>query len=203
MLEWGICHLMATGVLSFNYNMADSPIKHAFWAVMLTHIREPHFYMIHRMMHPWRNPYIPDVGKFLYRHVHSLHHKSYNTTALSGTSMHPIESTMYYACSFLALPFGCHPIIPVAMIIDAGIGAWLGHGGFIFPGTGDMYHTIHHLVFDANYGTPNIPIDWMLGTFAATQDDVKGIWAKVNTKVGMENSGTQVHESSTSQKKVD
>lgn len=181
MLEWGICHFMATGVLSFNYNMADAPLKHAFWALMLCHIREPHFYLIHRFMHPWRNPYLPDVGKFLYRHVHSLHHKSYNTTALSGTSMHPIESTMYYACSFLALPFGCHPIIPVAMILDAGIGAWLGHGGFIFPGTGDMYHTIHHLVFDANYGTPNIPLDWMFGTFAATQDDVKGIWQKVNT----------------------
>jgi sterol desaturase/sphingolipid hydroxylase (fatty acid hydroxylase superfamily) len=38
---------------------------------------------------------MPDVGRFLYKHVHSLHHKSYNPTAFSGTSMHPVEAFMY------------------------------------------------------------------------------------------------------------
>ena len=49
---------------------------------------------------------VPDVGKFLYRKVHSLHHKSYNPTAFSGTSMHVVEATVnnimqgviYYKC---------------------------------------------------------------------------------------------------------
>lgn len=43
-----------------------------------TYWRLLHFFLIHRMMHPWKTTAIPDVGKFLYRHVHSLHHKSYN-----------------------------------------------------------------------------------------------------------------------------
>jgi hypothetical protein len=46
-------------------------------------------------MHPWfkkgEKRMVPDVGRFMYKHVHSLHHKSYNPTAFSGTSMHPIE----------------------------------------------------------------------------------------------------------------
>jgi hypothetical protein len=50
---------------------------------------------VHRCMHPWFDKndkrWVPDVGRFLYRHVHSLHHKSYNPTAFSGTSMHPVE----------------------------------------------------------------------------------------------------------------
>lgn len=175
-IECLICHLMAVGTFSYDMNLAVSPWKSAFWAVMLTHCREPHFWLVHRMMHPWRNPYLPDIGKFLYRHVHSLHHRSYNTTAFSGTSMHPVESTVYYSAAFICIPFGCHPVIPAAIVIDAGIAAWLGHTGFVFPGTGDWYHNVHHMFFDANYGTPNVPIDWFLGTFSATGYDIKKIW---------------------------
>ena len=42
-------------------------------------------YFLFRGMHPWRTEVIPDFGKFAYRHVHALHHKSYNPTAFSGT----------------------------------------------------------------------------------------------------------------------
>ena len=45
-----------------------------------------------------------------------------------------------------------HVAVPLALIIDCGFAAWLGHGGFIFPGTGDYYHNIHHTHFDCNYG---------------------------------------------------
>lgn len=71
------------------------------WAITITHWRVPHFWAIHRVMHPWKTTKIPDVGKFLYRHVHSLHHKSINTTAFSGTNMHPVEATLYYSVSVL------------------------------------------------------------------------------------------------------
>ena len=46
--------------------------------------------------------------------------------------------------------------MPLALIIDCGFAAWLGHGGFIFPGTGDYYHNIHHTHFDCNYGQGHI-----------------------------------------------
>ena len=61
-----------------------------------------HFHFIHRAMHPWRTTNFPDVGQFLYTYVHSLHHKSYNPTAFSGTSMHPVEVTQ---CIYLLIVF--------------------------------------------------------------------------------------------------
>ena len=185
--------MYATGQLAYDASLSAYLPKTIFWLLFCTHVREPHFYILHRVMHPWRLKYLPDFGEFLYKWVHSLHHKSYNTTAFSGTNMHPIEATGYYSCCFLAVPFGCHPAIPLAIMIDAGVGAWLGHGGFNFPGTGDYFHHIHHVAFDANFGTSNIPIDWLMGTFAATEDDVHDIWR--GDKVGMKNNKTSVHKS--------
>ena len=66
-----------------------------------------------------------DFGKFLYRHVHSLHHKSYNPTAFSGTSMHPVEAFLYYTAAAIPCLWGGHPILAVTAIIDLGIAAWL------------------------------------------------------------------------------
>ena len=74
---------------------------------------------------------VPDVGKFLYRKVHSLHHKSYNPTAFSGTSMHVVEATLYYSAGMVpVLVAGLHPVVALAWIIDCAVGAWLGHDGF-------------------------------------------------------------------------
>ena len=83
-LEMLYCHLVAIGVLSVHKSMSEAPLKHLFWIVFLTHIREPHDYLRHRLLHPWRVSWLPDVGRHLYRHIHKLHHKSYNTTAFSG-----------------------------------------------------------------------------------------------------------------------
>lgn len=38
--------------------------------------RLAHFYAVHRMMHKWNTTSVPDVGAWLYKQVHSLHHKS-------------------------------------------------------------------------------------------------------------------------------
>ena len=34
--------------------LRDAPILYAFLAATITHWRIPHFYFIHRFMHPWR-----------------------------------------------------------------------------------------------------------------------------------------------------
>ena len=73
---------------------------------------------------------VPDVGKFVYRHVHSLHHKSYNPTAFSGTSMHPVEATLYYTAACMPALLGFHPVLALGCIADCAFGAWLGHDGF-------------------------------------------------------------------------
>ena len=116
-------------------------------------------------------------------------------TAFSGTSFHPIENTIFLSANFLAVPFGVHPVIPLALMIDCGFAVWLGHGGFVFPGTNDYYHNIHHFNFDCNYGTQNIGLDWVFGTFAAREEDVKNIWKQ--KKYGLEDNDTEIFNDKT------
>ena len=192
LLEIAYCHGAATNTFPMHQYLGEAPVKHLIWILFMTHIREPHDYVRHRLLHPWRITWlpIPDIGRFLYKHIHKLHHQSYNTTAFSGTSFHPIENTLFFSANFLPVAFGVHPVIPLALIIDCGFAAWLGHGGFVFPGTGDYYHNIHHFTFDCNYGTQNIGLDWLFGTFAAREEDVKNIWKK--KKVGLEDNDTVI-----------
>eukprot|EP00051_Salpingoeca_urceolata_P026491 m.477535 g.477535 ORF g.477535 m.477535 type:complete len:389 (-) comp20856_c0_seq1:247-1413(-) len=178
LLEIVLCHFWATGTFPMYKTLSEAPLYHALWAVTITHWRIPHFYLIHRGMHPWKTDTIPDVGKWLYKHVHSLHHKSYNPTAFSGTNMHPVEALLYYSASLIAIPFGCHPAIALGCIIDCGVGAWLGHDGFQWPGSGDYFHQNHHAHFDCNYGAQHVPIDKWVGTYAASRSDVRAIWHK-------------------------
>ena len=42
--------------------------------------------------------------------MHSLHHKSYNPTAFSGTNMHPVEATLYYTAALIPVSLGLHPV---------------------------------------------------------------------------------------------
>jgi len=168
-IEILLCHGWATGMLPMQRTLSEAPLLNIILALLLTHIRLPHFHFIHRLMHPWRTTSIPDIGKVLYQHVHSLHHKSYNPTAFSGTNMHPVEGTLYYSAGLIPVAFGLHPIVALAIIIDCGVGAWLGHDGFQWPGHCDYYHLLHHQLFDCNYGSSLVPIDLLLGTYA---DDV-------------------------------
>lgn len=186
------CHLWCIGVFPrFNVQLMANPLWNLTWALTITHWRVPHFWLIHRGMHPWKTNSIPDVGRFLYKHVHSLHHKSYNPTAFSGTSMHPVESTLYYSACLIAVPFGCHPTIVLACIVDCGVGAWLGHDGFQWPGSCDYFHFIHHACFDCNYGAMHVPIDRWLGTYIEDKAGLKKVWG--DKKVGMEGNETAVH----------
>jgi len=194
LVEIALCHLWASGKVSF-----DNDFTGNFWqtfalGMSVTFWRIPHFHALHRGMHPWRTTTIPDVGKWLYRKVHSLHHKSYNPTAFSGTNMHPVESTLYYSAAFIPCLWGGHPILALTCLYDCAIGAWLGHDGFQWPGSGDYFHMLHHKHFDCNYGAPHSPLDWLFGTFAGSKEEVKRIWGKKES--GEEANDTAVHPAS-------
>ena len=79
------------------------------WVALTTYWRLTHFWFTHRMMHPWKTTVIPDLGKVLYKHVHSLHHKSYNASTWAGLSMHPVEGTIYFTAAMIPAVFGAHP----------------------------------------------------------------------------------------------
>eukprot|EP00300_Choanocystis_sp_HF-7_P013008 c18119_g1_i3.p3 GENE.c18119_g1_i3~~c18119_g1_i3.p3 ORF type:complete len:100 (-),score=20.06 c18119_g1_i3:67-366(-) len=92
--------------------------------------------------------------------------------------MHPIEGFLYYTAALMPVAlFSCHPSVALAYLVDCGVGAWLGHDGFQWPGSGDYFHQLHHSNFDCNYGAQHVPLDKWFGTFAACKEDVKKIWA--------------------------
>merc|ERR1711963_330407 len=96
MIEIILCHCWASGHLTLVTRLSDAPVFNFVMALLLTHYRIPHFHLMHRAMHPWRTTSVPDIGKFLYRQVHSLHHKSYNPTASPGltcTRWRPLSTT--------------------------------------------------------------------------------------------------------------
>lgn len=195
-IEIIICHEYAIGYVDAGPSTPGQKVFynsfcHVTWitcvqGALAKHLREPHFWLTHRIMHPWRIRGLStryDPGHYLYKYVHSLHHKSHNPTAFSGTNMHVIEALLYYSAAFVppilfkSCGYCCHPAIPLATLIDCGMAAWLGHDGFQWPvGSGDYYHLLHHQHFDCNYGTPNVPLDKWFGTYAGCKSDMKKIW---------------------------
>ena len=116
LVEVLLCYLWSNNYLSYTKNIMDAPVTNILLAMNITYARVPHFHLIHRMIHPWKTNIIPDFGKILYKYVHYLHHRSYNPIAFSGTSMHPVESLLYYSAVIVLLPFGGHPSIAIGVM---------------------------------------------------------------------------------------
>jgi len=122
-----------------------------------------YFYCHHRLLH---------VG-FLYRHVHSWHHRNINTGPWSGLAMHPVESFILMTDTLLFLLIPAHPIHVLFLLFHHGVGAPTSHAGFekLKLGrqhgieVGDFFHQLHHKFFDCNYGTWETPWDSLFGTF--------------------------------------
>jgi sterol desaturase/sphingolipid hydroxylase (fatty acid hydroxylase superfamily) len=129
------------------------------------------FYTMHRLIHRWGTKTIPDIGAFLYKHVHSLHHQSKNPTCFSGIAMHPFESFLYLSYAFFPCFFGAHPIAFIYIKLNLISAAMLGHSGFEYPSQGSQPHWLHHQLVDVNYAENIIPLDLLFGTFAANEDE--------------------------------
>ncbi|OMP09669.1 Fatty acid hydroxylase [Corchorus olitorius] len=125
-------------------------------------------YFVHRYMHQ---------NKFLYRHVHSQHHRLVVPYAIGALYNHPLEGllldTFGGALSFLvsgmtartAVIFFCFAVIKT---VDDHCGLWLpGNIFHIFFQNNSAYHDIHHQLQGTkyNYSQPFFPIwDKLLGT---------------------------------------
>eukprot|EP01012_Entosiphon_sulcatum_P044419 TRINITY_DN59107_c0_g1_i1.p1 TRINITY_DN59107_c0_g1~~TRINITY_DN59107_c0_g1_i1.p1 ORF type:complete len:346 (-),score=30.65 TRINITY_DN59107_c0_g1_i1:110-1120(-) len=155
--------LLRQGGLRYYPDFWRFPVWSVFWMVFVPYWREVHFYWSHRMMHPWRpRSSIPDVGKFLYRYVHSLHHRSSNPNTWNGMGMHPLEHLAYFSCAWLVpLAFTQHPLPFLFnkwhLYCSPITGGHDGLHGF--------FHWLHHAHFECNYGAPGIPFDRLFGTF--------------------------------------
>ncbi|XP_054790080.1 very-long-chain aldehyde decarbonylase GL1-9-like [Prosopis cineraria] len=126
-------------------------------------------YFVHRYMHQ---------NKFLYRHVHSQHHRLVVPYAIGALYNHPLEGllldTFGGAISYLvsgmtartAVAFFCFSVIKT---VDDHCGLWLpGNIFHLFFENNTAYHDIHHQLqgLKYNYSQPFFPIwDKLLGTF--------------------------------------
>jgi len=126
-------------------------------------------YFVHRYMHQ---------NKFLYRHIHSQHHRLVVPYAIGALYNHPIEGllldTVGGAISFLvsgmtartAVIFFCFAVVKT---VDDHCGLWLpGNIFHLFFQNNTAYHDIHHQLqgLKYNYSQPFFPIwDKILGTY--------------------------------------
>ncbi|KAI7754858.1 hypothetical protein M8C21_022965 [Ambrosia artemisiifolia] len=126
-------------------------------------------YFVHRYMH---------INKFLYRHIHSQHHKLVVPYAIGALYNHPLEGllldTVGGAISFLisgmtartAVIFFCFAVVKT---VDDHCGLWLpGNLFHMFFQNNTAYHDIHHQLHGLkyNFSQPFFPIwDKLLGTY--------------------------------------
>jgi len=118
-------------------------------------IHEIHFFCIHRLIHtPW-----------LYKHIHSVHHKSINPSPWSSLSMHPVEHILYFGEVVWHLIIPSHPVVAMFNLNMVAYGAINGHIGFEKLEMGEKanidshayIHYLHHKYFQVNYGA-----DWLI-----------------------------------------
>ena len=128
-----------------------------------------HFYWVHRLLH------VP----FLYKKVHSLHHRNVNTGPWSGFSMHPIEHFLYLSSLSIHWIVPSDPILVIFHVIWLGPGAAITHTGYEDLlikdkrrlALGTFYHQLHHRYYECNYGNQEMPWDRWFGTFNDGTDE--------------------------------
>ena len=143
---------------------SENPIWLAFMVLIVPIIHDFHFYCIHRLIH----------FPFLYKWIHSVHHKSVNPSPWSSLSMHPIEHLLYFSTMFWHFILPSNPVIALYQLHFAGFGAVPGHVGFDKVEISDestfdthaYMHYLHHKYFNVNYGGDGlVPFDRFFGTY--------------------------------------
>lgn len=142
---------------------AENPVWFVLALILLPIWSAFHFYWVHRLLH------VP----FLYRHVHSLHHRNVNIGPWSGLSMHPVEHLLYLSTLLIHLVVLSHPIHLVFHVLYQGPGAAMTHTGYENLlirdkrrlALGTFYHQLHHRYYECNYGNQEMPWDRWFGTF--------------------------------------
>ena len=149
---------------------AEAPVYLAFLLVLTFFWSSAHFELAHRPLH-WRP---------IYRLAHALHHKNVNTGPWSGISMHPLEHLVYFTVFLLWWVVPADPVVITLTGFFQGLSPAISHCGFqkirlgsnTWLPAGTHFHTLHHQLFDVNYGQQITPTDklfdtWHDGTDAA------------------------------------
>jgi len=125
-------------------------------SILLPIFRDVHFYFTHRLIH----------SRFLYKYIHSLHHRNTDIEPFAGLCMHPLEHMLYYTCYAPCLVLRLHPFVLFWMGVHVVLSPAASHSGYEDHFSADVVHYLHHRHTDCNYGVPqSIPLDVWFGTF--------------------------------------
>jgi len=121
-----------------------------------------YFYGIHRLLH----------SAPLYR-FHALHHRNTDVGPWSGLSMHPVEHLLYFGTALVHFVVPTHPVHLICHLMFFALYAVVTHTGFegVWAGgrkrlhLGNFHHQMHHRYFEVNYGTLEVPLDTVFGSF--------------------------------------
>lgn len=124
--------------------------NYAFYMVLYFALVEIGIYWMHRTLH---------TNKFLYKHVHMLHHK-YNSpetlTPWCSIAFHPLDGILQACPYVLCLPIvPCHYLTHFVLLFFTAVWATYIHDAMdlnIDPIMGSKYHTVHHTHYIYNYG---------------------------------------------------
>ncbi|WP_306114356.1 MULTISPECIES: sterol desaturase family protein [unclassified Roseovarius] len=160
--------LMANGIAP-TITPASNPVWFVMTLVLLPIWSAFHFYWVHRLLH------VP----FLYKYVHSLHHRNVSIGPWSGFSMHPVEHLLYVSSLCIHWIVPTDPILLIFHVIYLGPGAAMTHTGYEDLlikdkrrlALGTFYHQLHHRYYECNYGNQEMPWDRWFGTFHDGSDD--------------------------------
>lgn len=124
-------------------------------------------YWVHRTLH---------TNKWLYKYIHSLHHK-YNSavtlTPWSSIAFHPVDGILQaspYVVGIFFVP--CHYYTHVFLVFFSAVWATNIHDslwGDTEPFMGSKYHLLHHTHYHYNYGQYLIFCDYFWGTLRMPQ----------------------------------
>ena len=173
------------GWYHFYFNWNDMGTPYFFLSIILIlALHEIYYYAIHRLMH---------TNAWLYRHVHSVHHKFHNPTVFTSYAFHPLEAIMH------PLPFIIAPLImpvyifvPVIGLIISEIFNIIGHMGYEWVPTKwakqallrlvntSTFHNYHHSHGGrTNYSLYTTVLDHLFGTHSEKSDiDLERILAQ-------------------------
>ena len=180
---WGVLHwtLVETGFV-YCYQTERLTLKNrnmttADYCVMMTiamwtpSFRDVHFYLCHRLIHI----------RWLYKYIHSLHHRNIDVEPFSGLAMHPVEHLYYFTCyGPLLLPVLSRqpyaPFLVFWMNFHTALSPAAAHSGWEDHFSADLTHYLHHRYCDCNYGAA-MNFDSLFGTY---QPCIKGSDCKDN-----------------------
>jgi hypothetical protein len=101
---------------------------------------------------------------FLYKYIHSLHHRNTDIEPFSGLCMHPVEHLYYFTCYAPCLLLKLHPFVLFWMGLHVVLSPAASHSGYEDHFSADLGHYLHHRHADCNYGA-GVPFDRWFGTY--------------------------------------